>query len=129
MKRINAIFVFVIAFAVFASVSGVASAATNDHLFFGSPENLSELNVTKVTGTAPSEGHSLKTIRYEIDAAECSIHPVLDAQGYVYLKIADLKPCTKPGEPQPLLRLSDTAGVGKADECAKVCAKRSIQQW
>jgi len=100
MKRINAIFVFVIAFAVFVTLSGVASTAINDQLFFGSPENLSELNIAKVTGTVPSEEYSVVTIRYEIDAAECSIHAVPDARGYVYLKVADLKPCTKPGEPQ-----------------------------
>jgi hypothetical protein len=100
MKGINAIFVFALVFAVFVSASGVASAVPNNPLFFGSPENLSALNIAKVTGTSPSEEYGVKTIRYEIDAAECSIHTVPDAQGYVYLKIADLKPCTKPGEPQ-----------------------------
>ena len=103
MKITNLIFVFVIAFAVFASVSGVASAVIDAPLrplSFGSPENLSALNIAKVTGTVPSDEFDVKTIRYEMDAAECSIHPVPDAQGYVYLKIGNLKPCTKPGEPQ-----------------------------
>ena len=100
MKINNAIFVFVIAFTVFVTASGIASAAPNDHLFFGSAENLSGLNVAKATGTAPSGEYSVETIRFEIDAAKCSIHTVPDAQGYVYLKVADLKPCTKPGEPQ-----------------------------
>ena len=103
MKIINAIFVFVIAFAVLVSASGVASAAIDDPLrplSFGSPENLSALNIAKLTGTVPSEEYDVKTISYEIDAAECTIHPVPDAQGYVYLKIGNLKPCTKPGEPQ-----------------------------
>jgi hypothetical protein len=100
MKIINPIFILTIVFAVLVSASVVASAAPNAPLFFRSPENLSELSIAKATGTAPSGEYGVKTIRYEIDAAECSIHPVPDAQGYVYLKIADLKPCTKPGEPQ-----------------------------
>ena len=79
MKRINAIFVFALVFAVLVSASGVASAVPNNHLFFSSAENLSELSIAKVTGTSPSGEYDVKTVRYEIDAAECSIHTVPDA--------------------------------------------------
>ena len=97
MKITNLIFVLVIAFTIFVCVSSVAGAVTRVPLSFGLAENLSELNIAKVTGTVPTGEYDVKTIRFEIDAAECSIHPI---DGFVYLKVGDLKPYTKPGEPQ-----------------------------
>jgi hypothetical protein len=65
MKITNLIFVLVIAFTIFVCVSSVAGAVTRVPLSFGLAENLSELNIAKVTGTVPTGEYDVKTIRFE----------------------------------------------------------------
>ncbi|MCK4542894.1 MAG: hypothetical protein KAU17_11725, partial [Spirochaetales bacterium] len=61
-------------------------------------EDIAKLGITTISGTAPvHEKYDTKAIRIKIEASECSIHPMDD---YVYLEVGDLKPFTKPGEPQ-----------------------------
>ncbi|MDI6811110.1 MAG: C25 family cysteine peptidase, partial [archaeon] len=66
----------------------------SDSINFGEAEDISnKLNVEGILKTPLH--YEAKTITFNV--TECTIYP---KDGYVYLKIDDLKPCTKPGEPQ-----------------------------
>ena len=76
-------------------------SAGQELVSFGAQEQdgIARLGITTISGTAPAhdEKYDTKTIRIKIEASECSIH-VVDA--YEYIKVGELKPFTRPGEPQ-----------------------------
>jgi hypothetical protein len=49
-------------------------------------------------GNMQKLAHETKTLVFEIDPAECAVYPAPD--GYEYLKVNDLKPSGRPGEPE-----------------------------
>jgi len=57
-------------------------------------------------------GYSTRALAFDIDPAECAVYPA--PEGYEYLKVNDLKPTGRPGEPELPMK-SFVVELDKAD--------------
>ena len=98
MAVLIAVAAVMLAASIFIALVPVACIAASDASpCFGHARDISGMGITEVYGAVPSGEYDVKTVKFGISPEECSIHPV---DGFVYLKVGDLTPYTKPGEPQ-----------------------------
>ena len=78
-------------------------------------EEIAKRGITTHSGIVPTphENYDTKTIKIRLDTSECSIHPI---EEYDYVKVGELKPFTRPREPQlpmqtNIVKLSTNAEV------------------
>jgi len=98
-------FLVILAFIALMPVVDIADAkrVSTSAITFEMSREISDLDggIEKLYGAVPSGEYDVKPVKFAISEEECSIHPI---DGFVYLKVGDLKPYTKPGEPQLPMR-------------------------
>jgi hypothetical protein len=86
-------------FTLLPMVSAANNGNVDTELRFGKACDLMTLDIEGILkpSEGPADGYQ-KTVEFHVDKSECEIHPM--PEGYVYLRVGDLKPCTAPGEPK-----------------------------
>jgi hypothetical protein len=99
MKRFGVAFASIFLISVLAVSFSIAFPGKRQ-VAFRSFINLFHLDASRASFRAelPKEGFETRILAFKLDLKECFVYPA--AAGYDYLRIADLKPATKPGEPQ-----------------------------
>lgn len=103
MKRVrrplNSKVILVVIIVTIMLVSGCIfrEPETGDMIRFSALKDISELKIEMLSGATPSGEYQTETVTFEISPAQCSLHPI---DNYIYLKVGELKPYTKLGEPQ-----------------------------
>lgn len=66
----------------------------------GAAADVSTSTVTRqvLHGNMQHVAHETRALAFQIDPAECAVYPA--PEGYEYLKVSDLKPTGRPGEPE-----------------------------
>ncbi len=91
-------FLSILAFVAAASSGSAAEGPSTSAPCFGMAKDVSEIDpgIRYVGVPVPRSDCNVETIQFSISPEECSIHQM---DGFVYLKVGDLKPYAKPGEP------------------------------